>query len=638
MRGGHFMIGTCLFWWPGALPSLHHRQGCLACAVSGPGAPPARLHRRLFAAAAFASCLLGSVGVAHAVDATWDGPGAEWTTGTNWSSGSVPNGTATFTGNVPTSLTISNNTSINTIQFNAGAPAYQFTIEQPTSANFLITGTGIVNSSANAPTFIDNFYMDFLNGSSAGNANITNNSSGTLHFDNTSTAGNAIITNNSTLEFDGSSTAGNATITTNNVVLGRVVFNNNSTAGNAQFITNAGGYVDFSNTSGPGGNHQVSAGSIAGAGNYFLGANRLTVGTNDLSTAVSGAISDGGLAGGAGASLVKVGTGTLTLSGANTYSGATTINGGALEVDGSIASSSVTVNAGGTLTGIGVVDPITTTINSGGTFAPGTAGVPGTSITITGNLALQSGATYQVYLNPSTSTYAAVNGAAALAGTVNASFAAGNYVAKQYTILTTTGGLTGTFASLTNTNLPSGTSDSLSYSPDDVYLNLTPGFVNYTGLNQNQRNVANALTNYFNSTGGIPSAFFGLTPGGLTQIDGEAATGAERGAFQLTTEFLNLMLDPFVYGRGGWGGGGERERRSDRLHARRAGKLAAGCRARLCLDPQGPGEAGLRSALDRVGLGFRRQQHHGRRSGGRFDHGHDTDLRLCRRHGLPCHA
>ena len=269
MRGGHFMIGTRLFWWPGALPSLHHRQGCLACAVSGPGAPPARLHRRLFAAAAFASCLFGSVGVAHAVDATWDGPGAEWTTGTNWSSGSVPNGTATFTGNVPTSLTISNNTSINTIQFNAGAPAYQFTIEQPTSANFLITGTGIVNSSANAPTFIDNFYMDFLNGSSTGDANITNNSSGTLHFDNTSTAGNAIITNNSTLEFDGSSTAGNATITTNNVVLGRVVFNNNSTAGNAQLITNAGGYVDFSNTSGPGGNHQVSAGSIAGRGQLF---------------------------------------------------------------------------------------------------------------------------------------------------------------------------------------------------------------------------------------------------------------------------------------------------------------------------------------------------------------------------------
>jgi hypothetical protein len=37
----------------------------------------------------------------------------------------------------------------------------------------------------------------------------------------------------------------------------------------------------------------------------------------------------------------------------------------------------------------------------------------------------------------------------------------------------------------------------------------------------------------------------------------EAATGAERAAFQLTNEFLTLMLDPFVTGRtGGFGGGG----------------------------------------------------------------------------------
>jgi hypothetical protein len=40
------------------------------------------------------------------------------------------------------------------------------------------------------------------------------------------------------------------------------------------------------------------------------------VGLNNLSTEVSGAIVDGEFFGGTGGSLIKVGTGTLTLSGA----------------------------------------------------------------------------------------------------------------------------------------------------------------------------------------------------------------------------------------------------------------------------------------------------------------------------------
>ena len=50
-------------------------------------------------------------------------------------------------------------------------------------------------------------------------------------------------------------------------------------------------------------------GSIYGSGNVFLGANRLTVGTNGNSTAFSGVISNGGQ----GGSLAKVGSGVLTL-------------------------------------------------------------------------------------------------------------------------------------------------------------------------------------------------------------------------------------------------------------------------------------------------------------------------------------
>ena len=76
----------------------------------------------------------------------------------------------------------------------------------------------------------------------------------------------------------------------------------------------------------------MTAGSIEGGGDYLLGSKQLTVGGNNLSTTVSGSIQDGGGGGGTGGSLVKVGTGTLTLTGANTYTGGTTISAGTLAI------------------------------------------------------------------------------------------------------------------------------------------------------------------------------------------------------------------------------------------------------------------------------------------------------------------
>jgi T5SS/PEP-CTERM-associated repeat protein/autotransporter-associated beta strand protein len=71
-----------------------------------------------------------------------------------------------------------------------------------------------------------------------------------------------------------------------------------------------------------------------------------------------------------GAGEVHVLAGRTILTGANTYTGPTTIDGGTLQVDGSIASSSLTsVNNGGVLAGAGTVG--VTQINSGGAFAPG---------------------------------------------------------------------------------------------------------------------------------------------------------------------------------------------------------------------------------------------------------------------------
>jgi autotransporter-associated beta strand protein len=125
--------------------------------------------------------------------------------------------------------------------------------------------------------------------------------------------------------FGANSTAASATITNNNG--GTTLFYDGS-GGSARLIANAGGTFDFSGLPTAG----TTAGSIEGAGRFNLGANTLTVGGNDLSTTVSGVIADGGSSGGTGGALVKVGNGTLTLTGANTYTGGTTINGGTLQI------------------------------------------------------------------------------------------------------------------------------------------------------------------------------------------------------------------------------------------------------------------------------------------------------------------
>jgi len=239
--------------------------------------------------------------------------------------------------------------------------------------------------------------------------------------------------------------------------------------------------------------------------------------------------------------------GSWTLTGSNTTTDPFTVSNATAIVTGSLGASSMTVNAGGVLTGIGTVGP--TQINSGGVFKPG-SGVAGSSMTVAGDLNFKSGSVYAINLDPTTSSFANVTGAAALAGQVQADFASATYVAKQYTILTAAGGLGNTtFASLANINLPTGAMDSLSYGTDRVFLNLTPGFASYTGLSRNAHSVADGLTNAFNSAGGIPMQFFALGPTSLAPIDGEAATGARRAGLQLGDEFLGLLLDPFVAGR-----------------------------------------------------------------------------------------
>lgn len=485
-----------------------------------------------------------------------------------------------FFNNSTAANAVINNNNLSGLFFDDNSTAGSATIINTNNSGILFLnsstagGATITNSSqitfensgtAGKATITNNNLLQFINSSTAGNAAITNTGGATVQFQNTSTAGSAGIANNSgfidfgdsstagsaaiannggEINFIQSSTAGGATITNN----GLIFFEDTATGGTARLINGATGGIDLSNLS----SASMSVGSIEGAGTISLGSKNLTVGGNNVSTTFSGVIGDGGLFGGIGGSLTKIGTGTLTLSGGNLYSGATIANGGTLEVDGSIATSSgVTVNSGGALSGIGNVSA--TTINAGGTLAPGNAANPTGTLAITGSLAFASGALYLVQVVNTRAAGTVVTGNATLGGaTVDAIFAPGSSVAKQY-IIVTAGSVSGTFnPNLVATNLPPGFSASLSYDATHAFLNLSLEFTAPGGFNGNQQAVANAISNFFNTTNGsIPPVFGGLTAAGLTQISGEAATGSQQTTFDAMGLFMGLLTDPFMHPGGG---------------------------------------------------------------------------------------
>lgn len=309
-------------------------------------------------------------------------------------------------------------------------------------------------------------------------------------------------------------------------------------------------------------------GSAFGSGIFFQGTSGTTTtlgfgaGNQTITDAITDYIGSGGTNPAGGTNLAdqggsvaisKSGGGTLTLLGANSYSGGTTVNGGVLNVEGSLGGPTA-VNSGA-LMGSGSVGAIS--VNAGGTFAPGN-GMPGSSMAVNGSLAFQSGAIYLVQLNPSTAAYASVNGTAQLGGaTVVANFAAGSYVAKRYTILTASGGVSGTFSPvIVSASPPSNVHGSLSYGANDVYLDLILSFGIPSGLNGNQQRVGDALTNAFNANGGIAAVYAALTPGGLTQASGEPATGSQQTTFNAMSQFLGLLTDPGAQRDGGPGSAG----------------------------------------------------------------------------------
>ena len=391
-----------------------------------------------------------------------------------------------------------------------------------------------------------------------------------------------------------------------------------------------------------------SSGSItslsgASTGIVNLGANTLTI-TNGSGT-YAGAILDGGLGGG-----FAITGGKEVLTGASSYTGATTITGATLEVDGSISGTSgVTVNSGGMLSGTGTIDPPTVTINSGATLAPGNTANPFGALTITGTLLFNAGSFYAINVAPGAgnNSKTAVVGSATLGGngTVVVTPQLGHYSGAVYQILTTTTGLTGTFAGLTvNGNFVGSMKLDYATNPGDVDLNISGASLLTTppGANQNQQNVIGGINNgILNSPANapLPAQFLSLGNlsgpsllNALTQLDGEA--GDRRRTCRVPIDGPVPHAHARSVRRRPAGQVGLGWRRRHRLCPRATREFAARYRARLRCNPQKGAAADVRPALDRLGHSFRWQQQSQWRCGYRLDQRHRANLRLCGRDGL----
>jgi autotransporter-associated beta strand protein len=332
---------------------------------------------------------------------TWNADASgDWNDATEWSGGAVANGaayTADFsTVNITADRTVmlDQPRSIGTLKFGDPSGAQDWTLGSYGDALTLDSGSSAVPSivvAQNTATI-----ATLLAGTSgfaksgAGTLVLSNANSlfGTVYIDTSSTGSNegnvraaypgafGSVTNiqirdnnsgSSTFQLDGS--AGNVTMPAsfsincrnNNVPTIQNLAGTNTLTGS--IALNVGGNL-FNIESDAGqlviaGTNQYT-GSLAGGRNYnFSGAGDVLV---------SGPIL--GSANGAPIGVIKAGTGTLTLAGANTYANTTAVNGGTLLINGSTSTGAVVVANSATLGGQGLIKgPIT--IQAGGMLAPG---------------------------------------------------------------------------------------------------------------------------------------------------------------------------------------------------------------------------------------------------------------------------
>jgi subtilase-type serine protease len=284
------------------------------------------------------------------------------------------------------------------------------------------------------------------------------------------------------------------------------------------------------------GDDVVNNGTVTttGAGSVGININTYGVITNSGTVSASGAGSSAVLMSGAFSSLLNYGTinaapGTFAILADTTASGTLVFNTG-------VINGQVMVNAG----------PYVRFENSGwmGISAPGA----GVVHQVSGTFVQTPAGTLSLRVAPNgVSDSLQVNGVARLAGTAQAVFQPGTYSRSTYTLLTATGGLTGTFGALSTQNLPAFLTASLGYSANSVTLSLQSGMAQLPGITGNQLAVASVLDNAFNSGGGLNAVagLYGLSASqigqALTVLSGSNASVGISSSMMAGGQFASLL-------------------------------------------------------------------------------------------------
>ncbi len=234
---------------------------------------------------------------------TWTGGGGSSGNG-SWDTSSSTANWATTTGAVPS----------------AYSDAAQVTFDDGgANTNIAIQSGGVLPFSVIFNNSVAKSYA-FSGGAIGGTTGVTISGGGNVTFNATNTYSGATTITNGSLRVGNSNAVQNSTVTVN-------------AANGLMFAAGLG----TANLGGLAGSANIA---MTDVGNNLV---NLSVGSNGASTAYSGNLSGGG-------SFTKTGSGTLILSGTNSYLGTTFVSGGSLNVAGAIPTTPVVLSNGGNLT------------------------------------------------------------------------------------------------------------------------------------------------------------------------------------------------------------------------------------------------------------------------------------------------